>query len=71
MGALIEPMRHKSWATLRLLKHCRGLDAADLDAAIPGTDGTIRETLHQLVDTDEDYQGMLTGRWPTDPIGKP
>jgi uncharacterized damage-inducible protein DinB len=44
-AALIELVRHKTWVTLRLIEHCRALDDEHLDASIPGTYGTIRDTL--------------------------
>jgi uncharacterized damage-inducible protein DinB len=64
--ALLELFRHKTWATLRLIESCAGLDDEHLDATIPGTYGTIRETLRHLVDSEEGYFRILTGerRWP-------
>ena len=61
-GALHALYRHKTWATLRLIEHCQGLDDADLDATTPGTYGSIRDTLHHLVRTEESYFARLTGR---------
>jgi uncharacterized damage-inducible protein DinB len=58
--ALLEMFRHKTWATLRLIEYCRGLSEDQLDATTPGTYGSIRETLHHLVDADEGYLSMLT-----------
>jgi uncharacterized damage-inducible protein DinB len=31
-GALLELYRHKTWATLRLIEHCQGLEDEHLDA---------------------------------------
>jgi uncharacterized damage-inducible protein DinB len=59
-GALLELYRHKTWATLRLIEYCQGLDDEHLDATIPGTYGTIRETLRHLVDSEEGYFSILT-----------
>jgi uncharacterized damage-inducible protein DinB len=59
-GALLELYRHKTWATLRLIEHCQGLAVEELDATIPGTYGTIRETLRHLVDSEEGYYSILT-----------
>lgn len=53
--------RHKTWATLRLIDYCRGLGDEHLDAAMPGTYGTIRATLRHLVTSDENYLSQLTG----------
>jgi hypothetical protein len=44
-GALLQLYRHKTWATLRLIEYCQALDDEHLDATIPGTYGTIRNTL--------------------------
>jgi uncharacterized damage-inducible protein DinB len=60
MNAMREMFRHKTWATLRLIEHCQTLEDEHLDATIPGTYGTIRETLRHLVDTEEGYFSILT-----------
>ena len=57
---LLEMFRHKTWATLRLIAHCQGLAGEHLDATIPGTYGTIRDTLRHLVDAEEGYFSILT-----------
>jgi uncharacterized damage-inducible protein DinB len=67
-GALLELYRHKTWATLRLIEHCHALDDEQLDATIPGTYGTFRETLCHLVDADEDYFSMLAGQRLSEPL---
>ncbi len=65
-GALLELFRHKTWATLRLIEHCQGLKDEHLDATIPGTYGTIRDTLRHLVAAEEGYVSILTReRFPT------
>jgi len=71
--ALLTLYRHKTWATLRLIQYCQGLDAEHLDAAIPGTYGTIRETLRHLVEAEEGYFYRVTGerlseRMPDGPV---
>src|SRR6202011_5678949 len=60
-GVLLELYRHKTWATLRLIEHCQGLDDKHLDATIPGTFGPIRDTLHHLVRSEEGYFFTVTG----------
>jgi uncharacterized damage-inducible protein DinB len=60
MNGLVEMFRYKTWATLRLIEYCDGLDDEHLDATTPGTYGTIRETLHHLVDAEEGYLSILT-----------
>jgi uncharacterized damage-inducible protein DinB len=58
--ALVELYRHKTWATLRLIDTCKGLADEHLDATIPGTYGTIRETLRHLVRSEEGYFRTIT-----------
>jgi uncharacterized damage-inducible protein DinB len=59
-GALLQLYRHKTWATLRLIEFCQGLADEHLDATMPGTYGTIRNTLRHLVASDEGYFSILT-----------
>lgn len=67
-GALLELCRHKTWATLRLIEHCQGLDDEHLEATTPGTYGTIRDTLRHLVDADEGYFADVTGETLSEPL---
>jgi uncharacterized damage-inducible protein DinB len=67
-GTLLELFRHKTWATLRLIEYCRQLPDEHLDATVPGTFGTIRETLHHLVEAEEGYFGLVTGERVPDPL---
>jgi uncharacterized damage-inducible protein DinB len=60
MSASLLLFRHKTWATLRLIEYCQGIAAEHLDATIPGTYGTIRETLRHIVGADEGYFSILT-----------
>ena len=59
-GVLLELFRHKTWATLRLIEYCQDLAEEHLDATIPGTYGTIRETLRHLVESEQGYLSILT-----------
>jgi uncharacterized damage-inducible protein DinB len=67
-GTLLELFRHKTWATLRLIEYCQGLADDHLDATIPGTFGTIRETLRHLVGADEGYFSILTRKRLSEPL---
>ena len=67
-GALLELYRHKTWATLRLIEYCQGLADEHLDATIPGTFGTIRETLRHLVGSEEGYFRLVTGERLSEPL---
>src|SRR5262252_1200865 len=65
---LLELYRHKTWATLRLIEYCQGLGDEHLDATIPGTYGTIRETLHHLVRAEEGYFWTVTRERLSEPL---
>src|SRR5207249_848941 len=67
-GALLELYRHKTWATLRLIEHCQSLDDETLDATIPGTYGTIRDTFRHLVRGEEGYFRSVTGERLSEPL---
>jgi uncharacterized damage-inducible protein DinB len=59
MNALLLLLRHKTWATLRLIEHCQTLGGEQLRLTIPGTYSTILETLRHVVAADEDYFTVL------------
>ena len=59
-SALLELFRYKTWATLRLIELCQSLNPEHLDATIPGTYGTVRDTLRHLVAAEEGYFSILT-----------
>ena len=60
-SVLLELLRHKTWATLRLIEFCQGLAPEHLDATQPGTYGTVRETFRHLLSADEGYLRSVTG----------
>ena len=59
--------RHNAWATAQVLAFCRELDGPTLEATVPGTYGTIIETLRHLIYTEASYLYRLTGAWPDHP----
>ena len=59
--ALHDLSRHNAWATAQLLDFCQDLDDATLAATVPGTYGTILETLRHLVASEGSYLFRLTG----------
>jgi uncharacterized damage-inducible protein DinB len=59
--------RHHLWATKTLLDFCVTLDDATLLAVVPGTYGSIVDTLRHLVDSDVSYIYRLTGAWADHP----
>lgn len=59
--------RHHRWATETLLTFCEQLDSATLGTIVPGTFGSILETMQHLVDSDVSYILRVTGAWPDHP----
>ena len=57
---------HHLWATGALIDHLAGLPPERLDQAIPGTYGSIIDTLTHTIDADSRY--LLRLRDPTPPI---
>jgi uncharacterized damage-inducible protein DinB len=58
---LSDAFGHHAWATLRIIDACRALDAGQLDTAVPGTYGSILDTVRHLVGADRSYLFALTG----------
>ena len=54
---------HHVWATGRLIESCQRLDPDQLGAAVPGTYGSVLETMRHLVGADAAYlYAMTSGR---------
>src|SRR5512132_1294573 len=60
-AVLLELLQHKTWATLTLLDYCLTLPAEHLEATLPGTYGSVTNTLRHLVQADQNFYRMLTG----------
>jgi len=52
---------HHVWATLRVVDACRTLSPEQLAAAVPGTYGSILETVRHLVGADASYLFVTSG----------
>ena len=52
---------HHVWASLRLIDSCIALDPEQVGATVPGTYGSILETLRHLVGADSWYLFVMTG----------
>src|SRR2546421_209388 len=52
---------HHVWATLRLIDACLGLSPEQLGTAVPGTYGSILETMRHLVGADARYLFVTSG----------
>ena len=61
---LTDAFRHHVWATIRVLDACAGLDAAQLTTTVPGTYGSILDTLRHIVGGDVFYLDVLRGGEP-------
>jgi uncharacterized damage-inducible protein DinB len=55
---------HNLWANLRLLERCAELTNDQLDASIPGTYGTIRDTLQHIVTSEQSYFSRISTGQP-------
>lgn len=57
---LEDAFSHHSWATLQLLDACEALTPEQRATTVPGTYGSILETLRHLVGSDAGYLWTLT-----------
>ncbi|MGI8587394.1 MAG: DinB family protein [Chloroflexia bacterium] len=64
---IVDLFRHNAWANLRLLEACEGLTSEQLNATVPGTYGTIRDTLLHIVGSEVSYVHRVNGHMPGDP----
>ncbi|GAC1369534.1 MAG: hypothetical protein NVSMB32_14320 [Actinomycetota bacterium] len=60
-SVLEDSFAHHVWATLRLADACLALSPEQLGTAVPGTYGSILETVQHLVGADCRYLSALTG----------
>ncbi len=59
---LADAFGHHVWASIRVLDACAALDEGQLATTVPGTYGSIVDTLRHLVDGDVFYLDILLGR---------
>lgn len=65
--AVLRSVRHETWADLELLRFCAALSPAQIAWTVPGTYGTIHNTLQHIVRAQRGYLWRLTGEEePTD-----
>lgn len=67
---LADAFGHHVWATIRVLDACAALDDAQLATTVPGTYGSIIDTLRHLVGGDVFYLDVLRGGEP-EPFNEP
>jgi uncharacterized damage-inducible protein DinB len=60
-SVLADAFDHHVWATLRLIDACLPLTAEQLASPVPGTYGSIRDTVRHLVGADCSYLELLSG----------
>ena len=58
---LADPFGHHVWATLRLIDACLPLGPEQLDSTVPGTYGSILQTMRHLVGADASYLFVMSG----------
>lgn len=58
---------HNTWANLKLLEFCEALSDEQLDTSVPGTFGSIRDTLLHIVGAEVSYVHRVNGRLPAEP----
>ena len=58
---LADAFGHHIWATIRLIDACLDLPADQLEAGVPGTFGSIIDTMRHTVGGDAGYLFALTG----------
>lgn len=59
--ALDDAFAHHVWATLRLIDACSPLTGEQLASAVPGTYGSILDTMRHLVGADAGYLSVTSG----------
>ncbi len=62
MSNLSEMFEHNSWANQRLLEHCATLPPEVLEQTVPGTYGSIIDTLRHIAGGEERYLCFLEDR---------
>jgi uncharacterized damage-inducible protein DinB len=60
-GPLDDAFNHHVWASLRVLDACATLAPEQLQTSVPGTYGTILDTVRHLVGSDRWYLFIMTG----------
>ena len=58
---LVDAFGHHVWATLRLIDTCLTLSPEQLETGVPGTYGSILETMRHLVGADASYLSVMNG----------
>ena len=65
---LADFFKYHLWANLRILDACAHLTDAQLDTPVPGTFGSVRETLVHIFAAEEGYVRIFTGQQLSPPL---
>jgi uncharacterized damage-inducible protein DinB len=65
---LAELIRYNNWANQQVLAACETLSDEQLDATLPGSYGTVRQTLEHIIRAEAFYVSILTGQRPLPPF---
>jgi uncharacterized damage-inducible protein DinB len=60
-SVLADAFGHHAWANRRLIDVCATLTPEQLASSVPGTYGTILDTMRHLIASDAGYLSLLTG----------
>ena len=69
-SVLITLFAHNTWANVKLLDFCAGLDDAQLDATAIGGFGSIRDTLQHIIGAELSYVRRVNGKLPSQPFSR-
>jgi uncharacterized damage-inducible protein DinB len=58
---LADAFAHHVWATVRLIDACVALTPGQLETTVPGTYGSIIDTMRHLVGADASYLSVISG----------
>ena len=58
---MADAFAHHVWATLRVIDECLALNPEQLETAVPGTYGSILDTMRHTVGADSSYLFVLSG----------
>jgi uncharacterized damage-inducible protein DinB len=56
--------RHNLWANLRLLEHCEALTSEQMGATIPGSRGSLHDTLQHIANSERSYFSRVSTGQP-------
>ena len=65
---LVEFMRYNNWANQQVFEVCQKLTEQQLEASMPGSYGTVRNTLAHIIRAEASYLSILTGNHPQPPF---